>query len=54
MRRLTLCTLLASLLLSPSQAEQLPELGDPSAATINTQQEQEIGETVMQQIRGQW
>ena len=51
MRRLTLCTLLASLLLSPSWAEQLPELGDPSTATLNSQQEQEIGEAVMQQIK---
>lgn len=51
MRRLTLCATLAALLFQPLQADQLPELGDTSATTINSQQEQELGESVMRQLR---
>lgn len=51
MRRITLCATLCGLLLNPSWGEQLPELGDPSAASLSGQQEQEIGESVMQQIK---
>lgn len=51
MRRLTLCATLVCLLLHASHADQLPELGDPSATTLNSQQEHELGESIMRQLR---
>ncbi len=50
MRRITLCALLACLL-PFAAADALPELGDPSATTLNAQQEHELGESVVRELR---
>jgi predicted Zn-dependent protease len=43
--------LLAALLLAPAHAENLPDLGDPSQVVFSPQQEKQLGESIMRQIR---
>jgi predicted Zn-dependent protease len=43
--------LLAALLLAPAHAENLPNLGDPSQVVLSPQQEKQLGESIMRQIR---
>lgn len=43
--------LTGALLLAPASADPLPELGDPSQSTLSNQQERQLGETIMRQIR---
>ncbi|HXV08007.1 MAG TPA: M48 family metalloprotease [Burkholderiales bacterium] len=43
--------LLAALLIAAARAETLPDLGDSSQTVLSTQQERQLGEAIMRQIR---
>jgi predicted Zn-dependent protease len=46
-----LVSLLAALLVTAAGAETLPDLGDSSQAVLSAQQERQLGESIMRQIR---
>jgi predicted Zn-dependent protease len=46
-----LVSLLAALLIAAAGAETLPDLGDSSQAVLSAQQERQLGESIMRQIR---
>lgn len=46
-----LISLLALLLLAPARGQTLPDLGDSSQTTLSAQQERQLGESIMRQIR---